>query len=77
MAERISGSEELTWQLLETVEPWGEKRADYRAAVICWTICSANWSGRGRRPQLKDFLKYFDFEPEQERDDDSWLGKIK
>jgi len=51
---------------LESIDPWGERRADYRAAVICWVIASVNSSSRGRRPQLKDFLKMFEFDSPQE-----------
>jgi hypothetical protein len=70
-------SEAIAWQLLETIEPWGEARADYRAAVICWTIASCNYSGKGRRPQLKDFLKMFDFSIQKEQSDEEILTVFK
>jgi hypothetical protein len=57
--------------LLEHIEPWGPKRADYHAAVICWTIAAAHYGGTGRRPQLRDFLKLFDFDgPEAQTTED-------
>ena len=55
---------------MEQIEPWGEKRADYRAAVVCWVIASWNYGGKGRRPQLKDYLKLFDFETKAEQTDE-------
>lgn len=67
----------LDWQLLETIDPWGEKRADYRAAVICYIIACCMGSSK-HRPKLEDYKKYFDFNPEQKNeDDDDWLEKIK
>ena len=42
-----------------SIEPWGEVRADFRAALIAWTMASI-WRGKGqRRPKLEDFLLKF------------------
>jgi len=59
---------------LDAVEPWGSTRADYRAAVICYTIAASNFSGNGRRPELGDFLKFFDFSPPREQTDEEIAG---
>jgi hypothetical protein len=64
-------------EVLEQIDPWGPKRADYRAAVTCWTIACCHHSGKGRGPQLKDFLKYFDFEPREEKTDADFIEKMK
>lgn len=44
-------------------------------AVLCWVIASVNYGGKGRRPQLKDFMKHFDFEPKEKRDIREMFGK--
>jgi hypothetical protein len=67
----------LRWELLEDIQPWGQRRDDYRAAVICWTLASVNHSGKGRKPQLKDFLKPFDFEPKPEQSDEELAALFK
>lgn len=71
----ISAAEAMDWHLLDAIEPWGERRADYRAAVICWTIAGVNYSGRGRRPQLRDFLKMFEFESKPAQSDEQ-IGEL-
>jgi hypothetical protein len=64
----MSGYEFLRWQLLEAIEPWGEKRADYRAAVIAWiTVCG--FSGK-RKPAFKKILKMFEFGKGREQSDE-------
>jgi hypothetical protein len=60
---RLSAREETELELLETIEPWGEKRADFRAARICETIARAN----GSKADFDRFLKLFDFEPRKEQ----------
>lgn len=67
--QRLSAAELFDWQLLEGIEPWGERRADYRAAVICWVIASY-LSSKGRRPRFGEILKLFDFEKPREQSDE-------
>lgn len=57
----MPADEYLDWQLLEQVDPWGQFREDYRAAVICWVLASVNCTSETRRPKLKDYLGYFNF----------------
>lgn len=45
--------------MLEGIEPWGEKRADYRAARIVEAICHS----QGAKMEFRDILKMFDFDP--------------
>lgn len=46
---------------METIDPWGARRDDYRAAKICQAM-------RGGR--IDTILKEFDFEPPDDRPDD-------
>jgi len=41
------------WELYEELEPFGERRADYRAASICHVIAMANGA---KDAKLEDFL---------------------
>lgn len=41
------------WQVYEQMEPFGERRADYRAASICHVIALANGV---KNAKLEDFL---------------------
>ena len=66
----MSCAEQAELIALDSVEPWGDTRADYRAAVICYTIAATNFSGKGREPKLQDFLKFFDFTAAAEQTDE-------
>lgn len=48
------------WQAYYAVEPWGEERADYRAATIAYTTWSVGMGLAGKRPPAhvkpEDFL---------------------
>lgn len=47
------------WALYAELEPWGEERADWRAAMQA-TVMASLWRGKGqRRPKLSDFLPKF------------------
>ena len=47
------------WLLYAETNPWGEKRADWRAAMVAATMASL-WRGKGqRRPKIGDFLPKF------------------
>lgn len=49
----MSSREVSEWQVYETIEPFGERRADYRAASICQTIALVNGA---KDAKLEDFL---------------------
>jgi len=49
----------LNWLAYAEVEPWDEQRADWRAAMIAYTMASL-WRGKGgRKPKLEDFMPKF------------------
>jgi len=70
----MDAAEQAEWLALDAVEPWGDTRADYRAAVICYTIAAVNYSGKGQGPKLEDFMKFFDFAPATEQTDEQIAG---
>jgi hypothetical protein len=41
------------------LEPFGEERADLRAALICYVLACIN-SPKGKKPKITDFLLDFD-----------------
>ena len=47
----VTHKDYLDWQRLWATDPWGEDRADLRAAL-------APWSGRGRTPRPVAFMPY-------------------
>lgn len=74
--ERMSGYELLRWEILERSDPWGPKRADYRAAVIAWVMASC--FGGKRKPKFKKFLQMFDFgEKHEQTDEDGFFEQIE
>lgn len=59
LGERMSGKEVGDWQVYEQVEPFGERRADYRAASICLVLyqtVAAMGGGKAKDMTLEDFL---------------------
>lgn len=50
------------WRTYDSLEPFGEERADYRAALIASTIVSASPAIK-RRYKLSDFMPKFDAAP--------------
>lgn len=57
---RIDGRELAEWEAYAQIEPWGEWRADYRAALVASVIANANW-GKAFTPD--DFMPEFGREP--------------
>jgi len=66
--ERMSAYELTEKKILEQVDPWGPKRADYQAAVIAY-VTACCFSGK-RKPSFKKILKLFDFEMAEEQTDE-------
>lgn len=66
--ETISAYELAQWNVLQKIDPWGPKRADYQAAVIAWVIACC-FSGKSK-PSFRKFLKLFDFETAEEQTDE-------
>lgn len=62
LLQRTSSRELTEWQAYAALEPFGEERADYRAALIAKSIWDVQLKPAERRP-LTDFLLFQD-EPE-------------
>lgn len=63
----MSAYEAAQWQVLERIDPWGQRRADYRAARIIQAICGIMAK---RAPRLTEILKMFDFVTEPQSDEE-------
>jgi len=47
------------WIAYAEIDPWDEERADWRAAMVAFTMANM-WRGKkGRKPKLKDFMPQF------------------
>lgn len=75
LCDRLSGEELLRWELLESVEPWGSRRADLRLAILCWTIYSCHCT---RAPSFSKVVRQIDemLGAEQADQSDEQLGKM-
>jgi hypothetical protein len=60
LLRRIDASERLDWQVLEDVDPWGQRRDDYRAAMLAWIMA-------GGKSKMSDFILDFLRPPEPPR----------
>lgn len=58
---RMTATEMVDWEVLEDVDPWGQRREDYRAAILAATVMNAGgWRKTGGRPFTEaDFLLDF------------------
>ena len=59
----MSAYEFAQWKVLERIDPWGQRRADYRAARIVQAACGIM---NKRAPRLTEILKMFNFVTEQQ-----------
>jgi hypothetical protein len=50
------------WQAYDQIEPIGERREDYRTALICQTVASVMSSSK-EPIKLSDFMLFDDVEP--------------
>lgn len=66
----LSAYEFERYRAAEKIEPFGEARADYRAALILFHYISANSK---KRPRFSRILKMFDFSDQNESDPDEGL----
>lgn len=55
-------------EILEQIDPWGPRRADYQAAVIAWVMASV--FGGKRKPRFKKFMQMFEFAERHEQTDE-------
>lgn len=74
LQSRISSREISEWMALAAIEPLGEEREDYRAALIAATFAN---SMRGEREpyKIEDFLLSFEREDEQV-DEETWKAHL-
>ncbi len=64
----MSSRELSEWEAFSRLEPFGEDRADFRAAMICCTMANA-WRGKGDpafKPQ--DFMPFLEVDPPEPQD---------
>lgn len=74
LLQRISSRELTEWMALAEIEPFGEERADWRAAMIAATFANTLRGEREPYP-VSDFL--LDFEDKAEREDDeTWKAHL-
>lgn len=66
----MSSREFGEWMAYSAIEPFGEPRADLRAALVAKVIADVN-RGKNTPPyKLEDFMLRFDIEPTTQSDDD-------
>ena len=53
----MDAGELLEWRLLETIDPWGQVREDYRAALTAFSAATAFGGSKGLK--LESFLLKF------------------
>jgi hypothetical protein len=56
----ISGLALATWEILEDVDPWGQRREDLRFARLAWVFCRVN----GSQVTFTEIEKLFCFGPD-------------
>jgi len=59
LLRKLSASEFHDWSVYETLEPFGEWRADLRAGIVASTFASAHRRKGSRQPTPKDFMPTF------------------
>jgi len=65
---RTDSRELAEWQAYSQVEPFGEGRADLRAAEVAWTMANL-WRGKNQKAyRLADFVLAAGPEPEDEEE---------
>ena len=68
-------SEFRSWLAEYELEPFGERRADLRAALIAWTVASV-FSKKGHQPDINSFLLDFETKLEQVNEEQSKKPQI-
>jgi hypothetical protein len=56
MLDRMSASELAQWELMECIEPYGERAAWIRHAVLCALLVNINTPEGKPRATIEDFL---------------------
>ena len=64
----LTAQQFLRWELYSMFEPFGEERADYRAASIAAVIANVNRSKKQKPYKIEDFLlKFGEAEPKKKQ----------
>lgn len=63
LSKRLSYEEFLEWIAYDSIEPFGDARADFRNAILCKTLVSL-WSST--KSEYADFIPKFYIDPEQQ-----------
>lgn len=63
LQRRISAAEYYEWAAFAQLEPFGEERADLRAAIVACTVANAFRGKNQKAAQPADFMP--DFEPKR------------
>lgn len=58
LGDRLSSREEIQWRLLENIDPWGQRREDYRAALIAQMIVNVH-KKPSQQVKIEKFLLEF------------------
>lgn len=59
LAREITWQQFLEWQTYQQLEPWGEERADIRAAQITAALYNVNRTKKSKPVKIKDVLLRF------------------
>ena len=65
--QEIDAREYASWVAYHQIDPFGNERADFHAALIAWTMASTV-RGKGPAPQLKDYFPDFAQKPKAKMD---------
>lgn len=58
--QRMSAAEFMEWRLLEQIEPFGDRRSDVGAAMICTTLANIHRGEKTKPYSLSDFIPQWD-----------------
>lgn len=50
LMSRLDAAERLDWQVLEDIDPWGQRREDYRIGVLAWVLLG------GKKGMLSNYI---------------------
>lgn len=70
----MSSRELSEWQAYDRLEPIGDKRGDYQAALVAMVVTSVFGGKSSKAPRLEDFLLQFDAEPKREQSPETLMA---
>lgn len=73
----VPAREQLDWQVLESIDPWGQKRDDARFAMLCSAVMNAAGARKanGERFTVSDFI--LKFEPKEQKQEQQTPEQIE